>query len=220
MMLLSAAPTWATVVSYSGDLELISDPESLARKGLVNDRRARLIEENAFYLLPRDTYVDIESPGVFDQWRDLPPHRPSLAAGSLVNSYLVHADSGGRSVVFEGSITFDAAVLGLIVRQRTLRQTNETFGDPDIQYPKIHAGLELGLHRDWVTLSEDRLTVSWHFTTRHGIDQLRIIEDPIPEPATWILTAAGLVSSILLRRRMRTIAGAEPPPARDHTRSR
>lgn len=193
--MLAGLPAWAAVLTYSGDLEVISHPRSLARGALVSDVRASLIEENAFSVLSRDIAVDIISPGTYDHWSDLRLRRPTLPAGLAVSSYLVHADPAGSVAVFDGTITFTSAVLALIVHHRTLRSTNRVLGAADITYP-AHGGLELSCQHDSVSLSDDRLTILWRLTAWRDIDEFRIVgigEDPAPEPSTAALFCVGLV---------------------------
>ena len=203
-VILTVSPGGAGIVAYSGDLELISRPASVVRGSLVSDINARVFAENVFYVLPKETYVDIQWPGLFDQAKKVRASGGVLLEDSAVNSYLVHANAVSTCVVFEGVLTFSEPVLALIVRSRTLRSTDGTLGAVDVAYPRSSSGLELSPARDWIALSEDRHTVRWHLVTHRGIDHIRILEkaepeEPTPEPSTWILAGMGLCAQVIIR---------------------
>ena len=161
----------------------------------------RVFVEQIATPLPGQLTVDVSVPGVYDEESDLSPD--IIPGGWIVNSHVLHLDSvGGDPVSLGGSVTFDTPVLGVILTDGNLDDSEEVdygtwtqrvLARRDLTYPYgvPGRGVELdGPEGDTVTLSSDRLTVTFDGFTDSAIDQIRIItsghlhdydEDNVPD---------------------------------------
>lgn len=131
----------------------------------------------------------------------------TIAAGTRVNSYLLHFDTElEQSVQASGSVTFDESILGLAVLPATLLGSDGLTGLAGVMYPQgDQRGFELeqtgeGGGLDSVTLSTDRRTVSFDLRNGTRVDQVRVIT-AVPEPAAIVLFAIGAGVFTVGRRR-------------------
>jgi len=154
----------------------------------VENELPQLFEEQQGVELSEDLAVDIDSPGSYSYAG--PATSGTIPAGTIVTSYLVHYDPlvtyPAQAVEVTGcSITFDTPILGLIFRSGRLGP--DTLGDSDgivgssLTYWTADTlsnvrGFDLwdGYDQDPITLSADRLTVSFD-TKANTIDEMRIL---------------------------------------------
>ena len=125
-----------------------------------------------------------------------------IAAGTVVSSFYVHQDNDEGmhgTPRRNGSITFDADVIGIIVMPRRLIASDAAVGLSTVDYGRRSwRGLEF--NQDGVTLSLDRRTVTIEQRTTHNRDHVRIITAPIAStPVTsgdlqWVATPPASVS--------------------------
>lgn len=205
-MIAAVGDSWADagIISVSGQVEVIPPPPSVRGGDLESDTFARIFPERQGVVLPAGLSVDITVPGSYATFASLTPG--VLPAGALVDSFLVHADpiSPGTPVIrYIGSITFDTDILGLLVTNPNLRDSDSVLGAPGTLYPLGGDALELDPSnplRDSVVLSPDRRTVSFDFRSRPGIEEIRVVTSggpgpsAVPEPSTLILLALGGVA--------------------------
>lgn len=159
-------------------------PETLA--ALESDTHILVIPERRDFVLKNRIRVDIDSPGIY-QGEELLANLPFKARPKgRMRSYLLRYNPVGSVPKpgfrrFEGSVTFDRPVLGIIVGGKKLHQTDELLSKAPL--PTLNAiDAELrGLERaknpgaDSVTLSEDRKTVTVIFYAGESIDEIRAI---------------------------------------------
>ena len=146
-------------------------------------------------LLGSSVNVNITSAGFYNSNASLTTG--SVAAGTAVDSYYLHADPvGSASTLFtyNGSVTFNTDILVVIVLERQLGDSNGVLGHPGTLYSSTGQGLELG-GPDTVTLTVSGRTLDFHLGTNTAADDIRIITAAtVPEPAAWtlLLTCLGL----------------------------
>jgi hypothetical protein len=160
------------------------------------------------FLLPLTTAVDISTPGSYATIASLTAG--SIAAGTEVSSFYYHTlgpDVSGD--VFSGSITFSAPILGVEALIPNLIATN---GRPGTTYFSTnHAqGFEFGQQIDSLTISPNRLTLTFLNETFGAADDLRIITSTVPEPSSLVLLSTGFVALVSRYRRRSTRKVSNP----------
>ena len=201
VMLLSAWPSFGAAITTTGAVTVISTPPSVIVGAVESDLHAVFFAERTGVALPSAVRVNLAAPGVYDDRSDLPPVTPVIPVGTSVNSYLLHADPLTSGIRYSGSITFDAVILGIIVGGELLEASDPVIGGVSTIYPDdaFFSGRGLALNgQDLISVSNDRLTVAFQFTTRRLIDQFRIITqaEPAAVPEPWLaglLTTCGIV---------------------------
>jgi hypothetical protein len=201
-------PAHSGIVNYFNDIVLVSPPASVQTGDYQNNNRIRLFIEQAPIRLPSRVRVDITTPGLYDDESELDTDS-FIRKTTLVSSYLLHADPvnpGQDGRVYQGRVTFDFPILGVIVRRAHLRNTDDILGALGTLYPDPDpdiapgTGLELDPNQDWVELI-DQYTLRVHYRVHGQIDEVRVLE-AVPEPVTALLLGAGLIAlGAALRRR-------------------
>jgi len=211
---LSTSITQAGIISLSGDVEMLAPPFSVQEGAVESDSAARLILEREGFVLPSNVNVDITSSGIFDEVIELTPG--SISAGTLVNSYLIHADSAGF-FEFDGTIVSAEEILGVIVTEDNLQASHAIVGSPSTTYPvtgsvdatraPLFLGGPLSTITDRITLSLPDTLVFHLDTVSSGgptYDHVRIITAAVPEPSTLTMLAIGVLTlGLVYRRRSR-----------------
>lgn len=115
-----------------------------------------LYHEQEDFVLPSSVAADITAPGTVASSGAL--SRGSVPAGTRVDVWLLHYDPvGSNGTVSNNSVTFAGRILGAIVLDAGLNQTDATLGVPGTTYFRGSArGMELG--QEIVTLSQDMRT--------------------------------------------------------------
>ena len=135
----------------------------------------------------------------------------SIAAGTAVSSFYYH--SFGPDVVagdvFSGSITFSAPILGVEALIPNLIATN---GRPGTTYFSANQGqgFEFAPQIDSLTISPDRLTLTFLNETFNAADDLRIITSTAPEPSSLVLLSTGFAALVSRYRRRSTRKVSNP----------
>ncbi len=158
------------------------------------NRWSWVFEENSDMMLPTDISVDITAPG---NYRYDPLTPGIVAAGTLVQSYLIHFDHDGPTRGSSGGIvTFDSDILGVIVNPGYLDSTDALLGAPGTMYPGTMLGsepyrgveFEAGGNDDTVIVSDDRRSIEVFFwvwgppeTFGPDTDQVRVLT-AVPAP--------------------------------------
>jgi hypothetical protein len=135
----------------------------------------RLVAERFDVELGQALECDYSAPG---EYRAESPTGASVAAGTRLRSYLLHANSPDGAVRrLEGSVTFRAEVLGVIASRPFLDASDEIAGLPSVHYPTggQWRGWFDGDRDDWISISPDRRTVSFRSHTGQWVDQMRIL---------------------------------------------
>ena len=106
--------------------------------------------------------------------------------------------------MYEGSIVFAQPILGLIVSQTGL-DDSDPVGSPLVTYPTGYSARNLELNAtEWLTLSADSKQLDFKFTTFNRVDQVRILTaSPVPEPSSILLLLGGLGTMLGSRLRRR-----------------
>ncbi|BCX49461.1 hypothetical protein HAHE_33690 [Haloferula helveola] len=161
-------------------------PEAVANH--EDDNHVIVIPEKRSFVLPERLPVDITEPGSHGGKAGAPIHSPSTLeskAGTRARSYLLRYNPVGildfmvfKS--FEGSVTFDRPVLGIITSTGKLFETDKITTNAPLPLTKENPGMrgpEAGIRTmpDTVTLSSDRKTVSVIFNAGESIDEIRVI---------------------------------------------
>jgi hypothetical protein len=146
--------------------------------------------------------LDANAPGVYDEERDLGTY--PLPVDTPVFVYLLHSDTiNDADISFTGSVTFPFEIIGVIVRGRRLRLSDDDLGVPGVQYSQSdnYRGLELDTQdEERFEISSDMRTLTFWFRTTNVLDEMRIIT-VVPEPASVIALGAGLAAVMAKRRR-------------------
>ena len=219
----SVAPTQASlfgrftdIADYRGDVIMISAPRRVRSGATQGNLNAKLFLEQEDFVITEPIPVDtLGIPGIFDEVVDF--QGGEIESGTI-NSYFLHVDSrpsplfGYRSGPsrFQGSITFENPILGLIGFADTLLETRE-LQSSTTRYPlrRRYAhdldpviGSPVG---DTVSISSDRRTLTFDFLNGYGVDQLRIVTSAVPEPAALSLLGIATICLVLprLRRKVR-----------------
>lgn len=139
------------------------------RKGVVlKDALDELLTESGEY-----RFISIEG-----------PFTGTVPAGATVDSYLLHYDNGNQGEVRRCELTlrFPRKVLGILSVKHHLNDTDRTLGHPDTIYPTMGEPVYKNnpmrgvdwLDHDYIKISEDRLTVTFHLSAER-MDQARIL---------------------------------------------
>lgn len=129
-----------------------------------------------------------------------------LAAGTY-NSYFLHADKQGEvTQTYDGSITFDQAIVGLIFKQTELCLTDPIFGVATTTYGGCGDVRRMELEPDngvdnWLRISADGKTLEFSTNVPHDYDNIRILT-AVPVPAAvWLFGSALLGLGVVKRKR-------------------
>jgi hypothetical protein len=204
----------SSLVATSGQVTFLSSPPaSVASGGLQSNTTAYVFEESELTLTsPVD--VDITTPGTYTTVASLTPG--TIGAGTDVEVYMLESQpssvpaSPNDYQTYEGSLTFDTPVLGIIVETASLNNTDATLGAPGTVYPPpsdIYSGLDLNTPgcsgstcgNDGVVLSINGNTVDFGFVTNYSEDEIRIITAATPEPSGIAFTFLALLPLLALK---------------------
>ena len=213
--------SWAAIVSVSGDISLIAAPASVEPGMLESSSTIWAFNEQQSYTLASDLGVD-ELAGTATMG--------TIAAGTAVNSYFLHADPLGSStepadvVSLSGTIHFDRRILGLIWSGTTCPTCPSTpvyldasdyLGSLSTLYPIGDQGLGRGYEvdaqydnngtRDFVTISADGFSLSMVSSAALPLrsDQLRVITSVVPLPLPILMLGSGLLVLMGVARKNR-----------------
>ena len=165
----------AQIVDTTGEVKEISPPASVAHSAYESDTVIRAFQEIQLIRLIDDIAVDASASGTYNSPEDLIP--TTISAGTVVTSHFLHLDpTGTTTVILEGSLTFDADILGVLVLNDSLDNTDGVLGAGSTQYPVGNSrGLELDPNYDWITIESDRRKIIVHLLANDQIDQVRVI---------------------------------------------
>ena len=210
---LPLAPAHAGIVSVSGAAVMGAAPGSVVpNAGLESNTSATVFGEQHNLMLTQAAVVNASTPGLFNSLASLTPG--SIAMGTVVNSYYLHADPVGSSstvYTYAGSVTFDSDILGLAGLNDQLFGT-QFLGALGTIYPTAFTvnGVELD-GTDSFRISNDRRSLDFRFLAWAGADSLRVITagnaSAVPEPGAAGLVFAALGALVLARRQPLAKAG-------------
>jgi hypothetical protein len=192
--ILTTSVAWASIAGYTGDIELVSPPQSVRLGAFESNSSVRVFTEREDVMLTRGVAVNISSPGSYGF--SLTPG--TIPKGTQVNSYYVHFDSVRSEIAYySGTLTFDTDVLGLITYVSQRLACDSILGVPGTLYPGTNLPGDLEFATDRVTLSADRRTLTLSGGTDIGIDQIRVITasaSPPPDTDPSAPTTTALLS--------------------------
>ncbi|MFG0328446.1 MAG: hypothetical protein ACF8PN_00990 [Phycisphaerales bacterium] len=202
-ILISTSNAQADIVGVTGSIEVVEEmPASLELHQFESSTRVPAMHESRVFL-EDGVAVDFTAEQLYSGEEQLTPGE--VGAGMWVDSYLLHIDPVANELVFnDGSITFDGDVLGVILLTQTLADTDPILANPDTIYSDNYwRGVELGDHSplDWLSLSEDRRTITLHAGTDSAMDEIRILTE-VPAPGAGAALFAGLALAGRRRRRV------------------
>lgn len=162
-------PTVVELPTVADGAALIDPPTTLAEGGPLDSADTTWIWlEQGPLVLEKDLTVNRHAPGQFNGNTQA---TSTIAAGTTVCSFRVHADALADRGRLTGSATFaEATVLGIIHRTRQLRAS--TFLAAPATRERV-GGAERG---DRLSFTNDgAATIAWDFSFGRHLDQLRII---------------------------------------------
>lgn len=167
-------------LSAEGEVEVLRDrPRSVVpNDGPESDSVMYLVPEKKGYELKAPLAIDARTPDTLDGSGQL--IEDSLAAGTTVDSYLLHFDkagSGTRDVRRQGTLTLPAPLVGLMTRGKTLDATDGRLGAEAVTYPELgtYRSTEVGETNDTVVIGPEGRTLKLDLTTNGSADHLRIL---------------------------------------------
>jgi len=210
---------WAAIVSVSGAISEISAPTSVTPGSLESSNTIWAFDEQQNYQLSSDLFVD-ELSGTSTAG--------SIAAGTTVNSYFLHADPDGTSVDpadavnLSGTILFDKKILGIVwsgtpcahcPSTNMYLDASDYLGATGTVYPTGDLGRGYEVEdfyvangtQDFVTISADGYSLTMVSSAALPLysDQLRVITSVVPLPLPVWLFGSGLVALLGFARKNR-----------------
>lgn len=158
----SAVPAMgATATASTTSTLLVSAPPDARLNQYTSATEVRVWQERSL-TLPAALAVDTDgrpADGRVDALADL--SGASIAAGTAVDSSLMHADQPGTTPTsWDGAYTFPTDVLGFILTDARLDATDGSLGSTTTVYGTGTFGRKLELPGDWFELGPDRRTVT------------------------------------------------------------
>jgi uncharacterized repeat protein (TIGR01451 family) len=180
MVVSSVAIGGALISGSTGKVVRLSvAPPSVKLNALQHRTNVYAFDERQGATLPSAVAVDAMDPGTYTSF---PPGSATIAAGTQVNSHLIHSDIPPRSYTARrtGTVTFSNDIIGVVASTNKLA-ASDTLGAPGTLYAGTTnwRGLESSENgfpgmNDRFTISADRRTVSFDFNT-YVMDEIRVI---------------------------------------------
>lgn len=132
---LAASRLHAGMIAFVGDAVNGNPPPASVEEGqLESDLTITVFAERKLLPLASDLTVDIIADGTYGT-----PLSPGvIPQGTIVNSYLVHADTvanGNPTVLLRGGVRFNEEILGLIITDSALDVSDDKLGYSGTIYP-------------------------------------------------------------------------------------
>ncbi|MBL7140107.1 MAG: sulfatase-like hydrolase/transferase, partial [Planctomycetes bacterium] len=152
-------------------------PADLAEGGLESDTAVRLIVERQLATLPNDLASDSDgTPGAYTDTAAMPGG--TLAAGTVVESYLVHCDPVAADLYVDMTMTFEHDILGVIADSQKLVDSDFlAYRDPAFDGAGSLRGALESQDGGWI-IGPDGRTIDLAFRVgATGLDQVRILTE-------------------------------------------
>jgi hypothetical protein len=191
LVVLSSAPASAAfVTSVSGDAAIIAPPADATPGALQSD--GYLVWDESSVTLASDFDVDHDgTAGSYAGNNDFSLLGTTLAAGTKVNSSIIHLDPPTDVVSLQAVITFANSIVGISLFNPSIDNGDPIFGAGTIYPTGLDPAGNLDTRgidfraNDQFSISADGKTLSVHFTANfQGFDQIRVLTSGVPEPAS------------------------------------
>lgn len=171
----------AAAPGAGGAIVLVPEmPPSLVIKQYEHETEVRLIKEQASFELPSSISVDLAGPGGWGWGTSNDAPAGSIAAGTTVDSYILHYDpvDDAASYIFDSTVSFQGQILGVITNSGKLKSSDAIVGVPTTAYDQGGArGFEQGA--EGCALSDDmRQLEIIRFKTPGYMEEARIFTEP------------------------------------------
>ena len=213
LSLLSHSYAEASIVTVTGDIQIVPAPASVHLHVLQSNTLGVVFQEQSDYQLLADTRVSF--PGAVGTYNEGSDMRPTdILAGSTVSSYLLHFDANFGAPIFQGTVQFSDPIIGVMLRPFALNSSDAELGAPGTVYPTNatpRRGLDFG---DFNPLDSfivlDNRTVGFNLSTSNAVDQIRVVTSAtsVPEPGNTVLLCLAMVVCGLFLRAFRAGHGA------------
>lgn len=213
-----SGPAGAAVVGTTGAAQITAAPASLVRNAFESDTAVRVITESAVTLQASLSVSMMDASGTMTT--------RTMAAGTCIQSYLLHFDAVGASnaLTLIGTVAFSQRVVGALPLTPLLELSDKLLGLPGTTYPAGDAARGMELQVPIFNPVGDILSLAGPntvgFTLRtDGFDQVRVLTQCDPSPVVPEVPRAALLSgsaaltaggAIYLHRRQRDPGAARP----------
>ncbi len=173
---MGGAGAGAALSGQCGTIASIAAPASVVPGVLQDDAKLLLVTEARQKTLTSALPVDFTQPGLYDDPAQLPSPQPTIAADTVVSSFLIHSDPVGQPQPgqrLSATVNFTSDILGVMVQDATLSGADSAVGATGVTYPGATAERGLELNVDWVRLSARSIQVSVRTSTAD--DEVRVI---------------------------------------------
>lgn len=148
-----------------------------------------------------DEQQNVTTSGVFVDMVNSGPSSgaiPGVIAGTF-NSHFLHLEDYSGAGPFNGSVTFDGPIIGVIFNNLTLDATDATYGAGGTIYPTAYPFRGLGPQSSF-TVSGNTINFSLMWISPVAdVMQIRVLTHPVPAPGP--LALVGLGGLAMARRR-------------------
>jgi len=181
----TASVAAALITGSSGSvIKLAAAPASVKLNALENATSTVAFDERQGVTLASAVAVDAVNPGTFSSF---PSGTATVAAGTVVDSHLIHSDIPSRSYTSRrnGTVTFATNIVGVIASTSRLAASDAALGAPGTLYAGTTtwrglegSGGESGdSNGDKFTISADRKSISFDIRTL-VMDEIRVLTGP------------------------------------------
>ena len=182
----------------SGQVIQISPPASdVQGSDPTSNTTAFIWSERTNLTLASPIAVNMTTLGTANGGNSYQPSPGTVAAGTVVDTYLLHSDPVSGTQTYAFSVTFDRPILGIIDTISGLAATDAALGSPTTTYPGASTDRALENPDVLAWVSSDGLTAN--FTTAGFVDEVRILVSAaappppptVPEPSSLALLSLG-----------------------------
>lgn len=197
--LVAACAAHAQIVGVTGSAVNSPAPASVVPNVTESNTNTLVFFEGSS-ILASVLDVDAINPGTYTSAQNL-----SIAAGTSISTYYLHSDRVNTSPTqsYAGSVTFAQRIIGVIGRSARL-DSSDFLGNPMTTYGTGDVDRQWEFaNGEQFTISGDGLTLTYQSTLNTSADQLRIVTEAVPEPATMTVLAGAAALAALRKRKQK-----------------